>query len=228
MKRSIILAVSIFVLSLAVPASADQISFIWDTSTGETLQGVDGNTSGWSNGGSNLVNLGTSNWSLLGGTAGVVADDGKILTQQGPRGLGIAGGDDWEIDSYNGVEKLAINFNQPTYLNSFEVRSLFYEDGHNEKGAASFFLGDNNIFTQQLVGVENLNTPGAKGIADYSYAQPYLIDKIVFDVPTGHQYTSWSEFDVAKLDVTSVPEPVSTVLFLTGIVPFAVRKLRRK
>ncbi len=228
MKRLIILAVSIFALSLAVPASADQISFIWDTSTGETLQGVDGNTSGWSNGGSNLVNLGTSNWSLLGGTAGVVADDGKILTQQGPRGLGIAGGDDWEIDSYNGVEKLEINFNQPTYLNSFEVRSLFHENGHNEEGEASFLLGGNNIFTQHLVGVENLATPGTNGVVDYSYAQPYLIDKIVFDVPAGQSYTSWSEFDVAKLNVTAVPEPVSTVLFLTGIVPLAVRKLRRK
>ena len=236
MKRIFAVLFIVALAALSNVAIADNISFIWDTSTGETLQGVDGDTSGWSHNNS-MVSLGTFKWGLLGDTAEVVARVGGsrgILTHRGTRGLGIRGGENDEIDSYYGdVERLVIRFDQPTYLNSFEVRSLFYEDDllggdHRERGVAKFWLGGDNIFTQRLVGVENIETPGTKGIVDYSYDTPYLIDKIVFRVPTDRWFTCQSEFSVAKLNVTAVPEPISTVLFLTGGTVLAIRRMRKK
>lgn len=226
--------VVILFLLLTGTASADQISFIWNPPV-DTFQGVDGDTSGWSNNDS-MVGLGTNQWSLLGGTAWVNGYDGAssgTLTQRGTRGLGIWGHENDEIDSYHRVEKIVITFDQPKYLNSFEVRSLFYEPNlltngdHKERGVADFYLDGSNIFTQDLVGSEDIRTAGTKGIASYSYDQPYIIDKLVFHVPKDQWYTWQSEFAVAKLDVTAVPEPVSTVLFIMGGSVLAVRRMRK-
>src|SRR3990167_6822801 len=95
MKRIFAVLFIVALASLSNEAFADNISFIWDTSTGETLQGVDGNTSGWSHNNS-MVSLGTFKWKLLGDTAEVVARVGGsrgILTHRGTRG-----GENDEID----------------------------------------------------------------------------------------------------------------------------------
>jgi len=235
-NKKILAVFILFLIMVSAQAKAEQqISFIWDTGVGgtETLQGVDDDTTGWSNNDS-MVKLGASNWSLLGATAEVLARDGGKkgkLTHRGTRGLGIWGGENDEIDSYNDVEKLSIQFGQPTLMKAFEVRSLYYEDDllkrdHKERGIANFWLGNSLVFTQQLVGVENIETPGTKGIVDYSYDDPFLFDRVVFNVPKCQWYTYQSEFAVAKL--TTVPEPMSTVLFITGGTILVVRRLRRK
>jgi hypothetical protein len=236
-NKKILAVFVLFLIMVSRQAKADQISFIWDPAVPETLQGVDSPApTGWSNSDS-IANLGTNQWSLLNGAASVNAYDGKnngILTHRGTRGLGIAGHENDEIDSYHRVERLVITFDQPQYLNSFEVRSLFYEPNlltngdHKERGVADFYLGDTNIYTQLMIGSEDIRTAGTKGIAPYIYEQPYLVDKLVFHVPKCEWYTWQSEFAVAKLNVTAVPEPVSTVLFITGGAALAVRRLRKK
>ncbi|MDD5546100.1 MAG: PEP-CTERM sorting domain-containing protein [Candidatus Omnitrophica bacterium] len=239
MKKIYFVVMICLFLTVAGLASADQVSFIWDPSVGETLQGVDGDTSGWSNSDASL-SLGENSWSLLGGYGVVKAWDSDIpsnpgiLTHRGTRGLGILGGEDDEIDNplCGGSERLVIKFNAPTELNSFQVRSLFYDDKifcwpiEREKGAVKFFYEGENFFTQTLLAQEYIGD-GGNGIVDYVYDTPYLIDKIVFYVPEGIP-SIWSDFSVAKLDVTAVPEPVSTVLFLLGGATLAVRRLRRK
>lgn len=235
MNKKILAVLALFILMCSTQAKADQISFIWDPPV-DTFQGVDGDTSGWSHDDS-MLSLGTNSWDLLGATAEVDANVNGlsgILTHRGTRGLGILGGEDDEIDNNPGeIERLVIKFDEPKYLNSFEVRSLFYEDNfliqsdYRERGMASFWLDGDNVFIQRLVGVEDIGTPGTKGVVDYSYAQPYLIDKIVFNIPAGRWYSNKSEFSVAKLDVTAVPEPVSTVLFITGGAALAIRRLRK-
>jgi hypothetical protein len=231
MKRALILA---FLISIAAAtASADQVSFVWN-SGGDTIQGVDGDTSWWSNSNS-MVNLNTYQLNLLGGTAEAVGYDGFSsgwLTQRGTRGLGIYGSENDEIDSYDKVEKLVFTFDAPVYMNSFEVRSLYYESSlltngdHKERGIASFYLDGDNVFTQCLVGSENINA-GGDGLAGYSYSQPFLVDKIVFNVPANKWYTYQSEFSVAKMDVTTAPEPISTVLFISGGAVMLVRRFKK-
>jgi hypothetical protein len=208
----------------------EEISFIQYASAGETLQGVDGNTSSWSADGS-MANLGTNSWSLLGGTAWVNAyrgDDDGILTHRGTRGLGIFGAENDEIDSNCRLERLEIAFNQPQYLNSFEVRSLYVEKlwcwTFPEKGIVDFYLEDNKYYTQLMTGVET----GGKGIASFVYGDPYVIDKLVFYVPDDKCGTRLSEFSVAKLNVTATPEPVSSVLFLIGGASLVAIRRRRK
>ena len=78
------------VLSLLMIATvqAAEIDFV------SPLAGVDGDTSGWSVD-DTTADLGTNQWSLLGGTANVNAfSDGTdgILTHKGIRGIGIKGG----------------------------------------------------------------------------------------------------------------------------------------
>jgi len=236
MKKIFFTAAAIFLLASAGSIKADEISFVWN-SNGETIQGVDGDTSGWSNNGS-TVNLHTNTWDLLGGTGSVNAYtncNSSILSQTGTRGLGIFGGrENDEIDT--GLfrqEKLEITFDQPTYLNSLEVRSLFYEPiicnfGYSEIGTADLWLGDNKLFSQGLIGVENIRVNGTDGSAIYTYDQPYLIDKLVFYVPRCELKTLVSDFSVAKLNVSTAPEPISTILFLTGGSVMGLRIYRKK
>ncbi|MFA5147922.1 MAG: hypothetical protein WC491_02190, partial [Candidatus Omnitrophota bacterium] len=109
MKKAFILAS--IILMAAATVSADQVSFVWN-STGDTIQGVDGDTSWWSSNDS-MVNLNTYQLNLLGGTAEAVGYDGLCngwLTQRGTRGLGISGSENDEIDSYDKVEKLVFTF----------------------------------------------------------------------------------------------------------------------
>lgn len=231
MKKALILA-SIIMMASAT-ASADLVSFVWNSS-GDTIQGVDGDTSWWSSNDS-MVNLNTYQLSLLSGSAEAIGYDGLCkgwLTQRGTRGLGISGSENDEIDSYDKVEKLVFTFDAPVYMNSFEVRSLYYESNlltngdHMERGVANFYLDSANVYTQCLTGSENISA-GGDGIASYSYDQPFLIDKIVFNVPANKWYTYQSEFSVAKMDVTTAPEPVSTVLFISGGAVMLVRRFRR-
>ncbi|MFA5163966.1 MAG: hypothetical protein WC481_00160 [Candidatus Omnitrophota bacterium] len=231
MKRILVLA--FIILMAAASASADQVSFVWNSS-GDTIQGVDGDTSWWSSNDS-MVNLNTYQLSLLSGSAEAIGYDGLCkgwLTQRGTRGLGISGSENDEIDSYDKVEKLVFTFDAPVYMNSFEVRSLYYESSlltngdHMERGVANFYLDSANVYKQCLTGSENISA-GGDGIASYSYDQPFLIDKIVFNVPANKWYTYQSEFSVAKMDVTTAPEPVSTVLFISGGAVMLVRRFKR-
>lgn len=231
MKKVILAA--ILLLLVAGTAHAEQtIGFI---SVGDTLQGVDGNTVSWSSSDFYTANLQQSSWSLLGGSADVYGLRGLQLydlSHRGTRGLGVWGRENDEIDSYGSPESIVIAFDQPHYLNSFEVRSLFYEPNlwtsGVEEGNVAFLLGTSVVGQQHLTGTENIQTAGTLGVNSFSYANPYIVDKVIFYVPWGQSYTSGSEFAVAKLGVTAVPEPISTILFLTGGTMLAVRRLRRK
>lgn len=222
-------------LSLGGPSinAEETISFI---NSGESLQGVDGDTSSWS-ADDGTVKLKESSWSLLGGEATVFGYRGsseRSLSNRGTRGLGVWGNEKDEIDSYGYYpEKLEITFNnKPYWLNSIEVRSLFYEpnlwENGVEEGQVDFYLSGNKVGEQHFVGWEDIRTTGTKGVNFFSYDNPPVVDKLVFYVPTGESYTRGSEFAVAKLGVTATPEPVSTILFITGGTVLIARRLRKK
>lgn len=224
MKKIPVFMVFIVAFGMMALASADTISFV------QPLQGVDGNTSGWSNN-NTTVNLGVNNWGLLGSAASVNSFGGN-LTHRGTRGLGVFGHEDDEIDSYGNPESIEITFNKPYRLNNLEVRSLFFEpnlwNNGVEEGQVDFYLLGNQVGGQHLVGWEDIRTQGTNGVNSFIYNNPTVIDKLVFYVPTNQTYTHGSEFAVAKLGVTAVPEPISTILFLTGGTVLVVRRLRRR
>ncbi len=231
-----VIIIASFMVFIYGNASADVVSFVWNSS-GDTIQGVDGDTSWWSND-DNVKNLYTSSWSLLNGVgtlSGYANYCGANLSQTGTRGIGIFGGsENDEIDT--GVfrqEKLVVTFSQPAYLNSFEVRSLFYEPvifsyGYSEVGNADFWLNGEKVYTQSLIGQENIDSKGTDGSAIYSYDTPLLVDKVVFYVPSCELKSYVSDFSVAKMDVTTAPEPVSTALFILGGTTLLVRRIRRR
>lgn len=192
-----------------------------DISFADSLAGVDGSVSGWSAGDA-LKDLGTKTWSLLGGGALARAFGGGDLTHRLTRGLGISGGEYDEID-HN--ERMVIRFLQaPFLLDSFEVRSLFKnEPGGDERGRARLFLGD-ELVTQ--VTFSGDAAPGTAGSRVISFDDPYAVDRIVFLVP--HAARAGSEFALARLSGTVVPEPVSALLFLTGGGALAYAARRRK
>lgn len=220
----------VFILGAAENASANIISFIYDSSI-PGFSGVDGNTSSWSTN-NTMKTLGVSSWSLLDGNAQVTAYRGDgfgTLTHRGRRGLGIYGGENDEIDSYYPNEKLEVTFNAPYYLNYLEVRSLFYEPlivpGGYEQGDVDFYLGGSKFYTQHVVGSEDILVSGTKGKVSFAYPS-LVVDKLVFYVQSGQSYTSGSEFALAKLDVASTPEPATIDLFGLGLL--GLLKLRRK
>lgn len=211
--------------------------------SGESLQGVDGDISLWSTNDS-TKNLWRSNWDLLGGKATVTGYVGPVpwfLSHRGTRGLGVwnfFGRENDEIDSKWDCffpERIEITFNnKPYWLNNLEIRSLFYEPNlwrHGsgvEEGHLDFFLKGNKVGEQHFVGWEDIRTLGTKGINYFTYDRPPVVDKLVFYVPTGESYTVGSEFALAKLGVTATPEPVSTILFLTGGAILVARRFRKK
>ena len=242
MKKILISLVMVLMITgLSGLAKADDISFIWWPTDGETLQGVDGDTSSWSNADWPTKDLGVSQWNLLGGTAwvnGYRGDGTGSLTHRGTRGLGIWGGvsgiDD-EIDGVNLLERIEISFNQAQYLNSLQVRSLFVEpelwNPGVEQGVVDFYLNGDNFFTQHMMGTDDFSAPGTKGIVSFAYPTPKIIDKLVFYVPQGETYSSGSDFAVAKLNVNATPEPLSSLLFVIGgisLAAFGRKKLRRR
>ena len=178
----------------------------------QPLQGIDGDTSGWSTG-DNVVNLGTSNWSLLSGTAtvnGYRNGDPGVLTHRGTRGLGVKGGEYDEVDTIDKLERIEITFNTIYMVSFIEVRSLFYNDAGwhgTEEGQIDFYLRGYQTHSEHLIGVEDFYQSGTKGIVNITYTPALIIDKIVFYVPQGEPYTDESEFAVAKLCVEPAPCP---------------------
>ncbi|MCD6468348.1 MAG: PKD domain-containing protein [Thermoplasmata archaeon] len=214
---ALILIVLVFSTLAATPVSSTKTRggfSSWTISFVQPLVGVDGDTSGWSNG-NNMVNLGTDMWSLLNGTALVRGYTREMfchtLTHRGTRGLGINGHESDEVDSYGRPEVIEISFNKPHYLNALQVRSLFSGEGpggnHPEEGDVEFYLTNTLINTTHLVGVENIHTPGTKGIVNVTFSKEILVDKIIFWVKPDQPYTSYSEFAVAKLNVWEPPCP---------------------
>jgi len=199
-------------------AQARVISFLDDAT--HDLRGVAGDTSGWSSD-DNVVSLEKKVWRLLGGNARIRAIGGD-LSHRGTRGLGIWGGETDEIDSYGAnPEKLVLTFKNPYKINSIQIRSLFNESDGVEKGRINFYLGGTKVFTQNLTGTLN-------GINNLDYTIPVVADRMVFFVPDGRAFSDFSEFSLARLNVTATPEPISATLFLLGSGALALRIHRKK
>lgn len=168
-----------------------RISFLSE----DSFEGVDGDTSGWSTGDSE-VNLGTNNWSLLGGNAVVYGykNGGTYnLTHRGTRGLGVAGGESDEVDD---PEKIEIVFTNPVFINEFEVRSLFKEGTGDEEGDVELYNDVTLVKSYHL----SAEQAGGNGVLD-TLGTDQAVDKIVLYVAPGHPD---SEFAVAKLRVCPV------------------------
>jgi hypothetical protein len=220
---------------MAAPAMADMISFV----DSHPLAGVDGTqlnyygTVDWS-AGDGTENLDQS-YSLLAGNATVSAyvngSDG-LLSHRLTRGLGVVGNEPDEVDrGISGVEHIDITFDtMPYYVNSIEVRSLFYVDttGNDEWAAIKFYLAAGGDTTVYLQGNTDLNTGAGKAL----WTGSYLVNKLVFYVPASGEVSgiaydpSLSEFAVAKLDVSPVPVPAAVLLGMLGLSVAGV-KLRK-
>jgi len=225
-----ILTVVALTFALAGPAGAGPttISFLY----ADSFAGVDGPTSGWSTS-DTIVNLGATNWSLLGGTASVsghLNGTSSNLTHRGTRGLGIFGREDDEVDRRGTIndpyERINITFGIDHYVDYLEVRSLYTNDGWSpgiEKGTVEFYLDGSLVYTENLVAVQSTGD----GVLAISYVTPKLVDKLVYYVPGGLGDTSsQSEFAVAKLNVTPIPAPGA--ILLGGIGVGLVGWLRRR
>lgn len=165
------------------------------------LEGVDGNTGGWSSDDS-LVDLGASSWPLLGGTADVYAWSGSQpgkLTHRGTRGLGVRGGEQDEIDNVCYGERIKVKFDDPVCIRYVEARSLFSPDvggGPAEEGAYALRLGGASAGGGAMSGVQ----PYGSSDGIWSASLPYVeIDRIDFYVPD--DAPSNSEFALAALEV---------------------------
>ena len=194
----------IFILSftlLSIGGVGSASSECRDISFVKLFSGVDGNTDKWSLNG-DVKNLKTSTWSLLDNSALVSGySDGvpHFLTQRGTRGLGVAGQEGDEIDSRNTFEEIIITFDESKIINSFEVRSLF--KGAPEQGDADFYLDDHLVANYHLVGI----LKGDNGVLTVPVPD-VIADKIIFYVKPGEEYTSYSEFAVAKISVCDLEE----------------------
>ena len=216
------------------------ISFVYNRHVPGGFLGVDNNTHSWSRG-NYMKRLYTSGLSLLSGTGSLKAYRGRrrgYLTHRGTRGLGIYGGERDEIDSYCGIkERIEITFSKPHYLYYLEVRSLFYEPGllppgiKREEGDVDFYHNGSKVFRQHLVGREHIGY-GHKGVVNFLYSSPRIIDKLVFYVKPWQPYTPGSEFALAKLKVCRVPdnpipEPATFLLLLSGMLGLAGFVIRK-
>jgi len=165
----------------------------------QPLTGVDGDTSGWSTG-DGMVNLGTNTWSLLGGKATVNGyKNGGVynLTHRGTRGLGVGTGEPDEVDN---PERIEIVFGEPVFVNEFEVRSLFKEGTGDEEGDVELYNGGTPVASYHLTAEQST---GGNGVLE-TLGTDQAVDTIVFYVKSGQDYTTDSEFAVAKLRVCPV------------------------
>ena len=205
-KLILVLTLSlVFGLGTMSLAQATVVSFI------PAFSGIDTSTGAWSTT-DDAVNLGITSFNILGGAGTVTAFNGTF-SQRGTRGIGVWGGlDTDEIDKgTNGQESIEINFpTLPYVLNSFELRSLFNESTGIEYADVYYYLNSIQVGHDVLVGTDLTGTNGVK-----SGYPNILLDKIVFKVDTG---SIESEFAIASLDVTPVPEPTSMMLLGMGIL----------
>ncbi len=197
-------------------SNAESINFL--NSGTESLQGVDGDTSGWSSD-DTVKNLKTFNWSLLGGQAALQSTGGK-LGHKGSTGIGV-----WrsEKDEIGLFETAAVSFNTPYFLKSFELRSLFEDEFfcYDEIAGTKLYLGGNLVRTETFNGTGN-------GVLSVLYNNPYAIDKIEFYIPNKFPNKVFSEFALANLDVSMMPEPLSTSSFVLGSITMAIFNKKRK
>ena len=210
----------VFAFGMVSLAEATMVSFV------TPFSGVDG-TSGWSTSDSN-VNLGISSFTILGGAGTVTGYRGSSafnLSHRGTRGLGVYAGELDEVDSQDtqSPERIEITFGIPHTISYLELRSLFYpESGLAEEADVYYYLSSSLIGKSELAGTQALGS--GNGIVSIS---PNLtVDKILFQVDTGQCYTGVSEFAVAKLDLTPIPEPATLSLLgmsLLGLAGFRKR-----
>jgi len=231
-KKSIVFGIAmifVFITFIPVVNSYDETS---DEEAGACSRG---DTSGWSTD-DTVVNLGVYRWLLLGGTAAVTAYSDDIyanLTQRGTRGLGVAGQEEDEIDSYDRAERIEITFDSPQRLMFFEVRSLFKEFYNgvlvNEEGDVDLYCDGIFVCHYHLVGEELMKTAGWNSMTDM---KPICtgngvvnisdininVDRVVFYVNQSEPYAVYSEFAVAKLGLSS--DYISFVVPFSGIDSF--------
>jgi VCBS repeat-containing protein len=157
-------------------------------------------------------------WPLLDNTARVTAYSGNgygALSHRIIRGLGVKGGEYDEIDSIRNMERIEVTFNSPQYLTFFEVRSLFargFTDPITEEGDVDLYLGSDLVKHYDIAGVYPY---GIIGKVRVTISPTILMDKIVFYVDEDEDYSSYSEFTLAKIGV--VNDDVSFVIPFSGI-----------
>lgn len=176
------------------------VSFIYP------FENVDDVTSRWSTNNAMTI-LMFSSWSLLRGKAHIYAEREQlpILTHRGTRGLGVfgSGPDEWdEIDSYQSVESIRITFDVKFILTGIEVRSLFANDAGwhgTEEGQVQLFLDGSMVYSYHLVGIDDFYASGTHGVLAINIPDTE-VDELVFFIPEDNDYTSESEFAVAKIN----------------------------
>ena len=157
-------------------------------------------------------------WPLLDNTARVTAYSGNGyggLSHRIIRGLGVKGGEYDEIDSIRNMERIEVTFNSPQYLTFFEVRSFFargFIDPITEEGDVDLYLGGDLVKHYDIVGVYPY---GIIGKVRVTVSPTILMDKIVFYVDEDEDYSSYSEFTVAKIGIAN--DDISFVLPFSGI-----------
>jgi len=162
--------------------------------------------------------LDVHSWPLLDNTARVTAYSNGgygALSHRIIRGLGVKGGEYDEIDSIMNAERVEVTFNSPQHLTFFEVRSLFargFIDPITEEGDVDVYLNGDLVEHYDIVGVY----PYIIGKVRVTVSPTILMDKIVFYVNENEDYSSYSEFTVAKIGVVK-HDDISFVIPFSGI-----------
>jgi len=239
-----------FIICAQVEASPTTISFA------DNIVGVDGpyEPPTWSTG-DEVVEI-LHSYSLIGGmatVAGYIGDtDTFALSHRLTRGLGISNSDTQtkehdEVDNFARAERIEITFDVVDYyVNSLEVRSLFSPDTgwdpDMEIGAVDFYRDGVLLHTEILFGQEALDGIN-DGSVTINFSTPYLVDQLVFYVPSAvpASYPNYdsltelqiqsilleSEFAVTGLGVTAIPAPGAVLLGGIGVVLVGWLRKRR-